>query len=620
MLTQYGERHQINYRHLLKNVRRKSDRSLRFVNSSVDNHYNQNNQNHHSPNPDILFHQSMNQASRTSQPLIKTLKTFLESKNKSVDCHHQSLDRRANMKSTEISKTDLQLTPNLTSVSTAPSPDDRQRILILNEGLCKKKPEGLWGEKTVGQLDTLTTNSDCQRMRTKKITEHQTQELFNPENALGSRHQIEAALRESETKNRSLLTAIPDLMFRLNQQGIFLDYFPAKDDRDAPNPDRFVGKSIEEILSADLAVWTRYYLEQTLATGQPQAGEYNLRENNSWKHYEARYVPFGETEVLAIVRDITIRKQMEADLRLAQIKERDRAIQVEQTLQQLQQTQSQLIQAEKMSALGGMVAGIAHEINNPISFIYGNVAPAIEYIKDLLKLLSLYQEHYPNSLPQEIEEHMENIELDFIIQDLPKLLSSMKMGADRIREIVKSLRNFSRLDEGEKKPVDIHEGIENTLLILQHRLKAKGDRPGIEIQKEYGDIPKVECYAGLMNQVFMNIIGNAIDALESHHSEQKALGFPSSDRQLRIGIHTALSANNSLLISITDNGAGIPEEVQKRLFDPFFTTKPVGKGTGLGLSISYSIVEKHRGQLKCISEVGNGTQFLIEIPVQVSDN
>jgi two-component system NtrC family sensor kinase len=617
MLTEYRERHQLNYHHLLKNVRRNSDRRLRRVNSSVDHHYNQN---HHSRNPEILCHQSINQGSRTSQPLIKTLKTFLESQHQSVDDHHQSLDHRQNMKGTEIPKTDLQLQPNLTSLSTASSRDDRHRIFIINEGLSKKKPEGWWGETTVEPLDPLAIHSEGQKLKETKINENKAKELFNPENAMTDRHDIEAALRESETKNRSLLTAIPDLMFRLNQQGIFLDYFPAKDDRDAPNPEQFIGKSIEETLSDDLAVWTRYYLEQTLATGQPQSGEYNLRENKTWKHYEARYVPFGDTEVLAIVRDITIRKQMEADLRLAQIKERDRAIQVEQTLQKLQQTQSQLIQAEKMSALGGMVAGIAHEINNPISFIYGNVAPAIEYIKDLLDLLSLYQEHYPGDLPQEIQEHIENIDLHFLIQDLPKLLSSMEMGAERIREIVKSLRNFSRLDEGEKKPVDIHEGIENTLLILQHRLKAKSDRPAIEIQKQYGDLPQVECYAGLMNQVFMNIIGNAIDALESHHSNAKEPDSLSSNHQLRIGIHTEISPDNSLVIGITDNGSGIPEEVKKRLFDPFFTTKPVGKGTGLGLSISYSIVEKHRGQLKCISEVGQGTKFLIEIPVQVSDD
>jgi signal transduction histidine kinase len=317
--------------------------------------------------------------------------------------------------------------------------------------------------------------------------------------------------------------------------------------------------------------------------------------------------------VIAIIRDITIRKQMEADLRLSQVRERDRTRQVEQTLQQLQQTQTQLIQAEKMSALGSMVAGIAHEINNPISFIYGNVAPAIEYIEDLLELVMLYQQHHhPPDLA--IQKHLENIDLDFLIEDLPKLLSSMKMGAERIREIVKSLRNFSRLDEGEKKPVDIHEGIDNTLLILQHRLKAQSDRRAITVEKDYGTLPKIECYAGLMNQVFMNIISNAIDALESELNQN-----PETRSEPVIRISTKISPDNFLVISIADNGSGIPLEIQQRLFDPFFTTKPVGKGTGLGLSISYSIVEKHRGQLKCISEIGQGTEFMIQIPVQVSD-
>ena len=561
----------------------------------------------------------MKEITSTDQPLVTTIKNFLEPGTNSLNFNHV-VDYQANMNSTGKPGSELQREPKLSPVLTSKSLGNKEPIFIVNEGLSQQKSKIVWVQETVGQNEGFTENPELAMMAEKKITEDQGQGRLNSELKMRQRHDMEAALRESETKNRSLLTAIPDLMFRLNQAGIFLDYFPAKDDPNAPDPEEFIGKSIDEVLSADLALWTRCYIEQTLATGLPQVGEYNLRENHDWKHYEARYVPFGETEVLAIVRDITIRKQMEADLRLSQVRERDRAIQVEQTLQQLKQTQTQLIQAEKMSALGGMVAGIAHEINNPISFIYGNVAPATEYIQDLLELLSLYQQHFTEELPAEIAEHIENIDLEFLVADLPKLLSSMKIGAERIQEIVKSLRNFSRLDEGEKKTVDIHEGIENTLLILHHRLKANGDRPAIEIHKEYGTIPPVDCYAGLMNQVFMNVISNAIDALESREVEEIAEESSPKKSQKVIHICTKVSAKNNLVIRIGDNGPGIPEEVQKRLFDPFFTTKPVGKGTGLGLSISYSIIEKHRGKLECISELGKGTEFKIQIPLAESDD
>ncbi len=283
-------------------------------------------------------------------------------------------------------------------------------------------------------------------------------------------------------------------------------------------------------------------------------------------------------------------------------------------LQELQQTQSQLIQTEKMSSLGQMVAGVAHEINNPVSFIYGNLTHAHNYTQDLLALVHLYQQHYPNPVP-EIEEQIAAIDLDFLIEDLPKMLDSMNVGAERIRQIVLSLRNFSRLDEAEMKRVDIHEGIDSTLLILQNRLKAHGKHPGIELVKEYGVLPSVECYAGQLNQVFMNILSNAIDALDSYN-QQRQLDenrvHPST-----ITIRTLELNPDHIAVGIADNGPGITQEVRARIFDPFFTTKPVGKGTGLGLSISYQIVvEKHGGSLLCKSEPGQGTEFWIEIPVR----
>lgn len=601
MLSKYTAGGSVKYRDLIKDIRRKSDRSLEIRHQEMESHHQT-----------LVKGRVDAAATNTAQTLAAKIKTFLEGKRKFIN-FNDPINDRENMNILENKDRYLALELNGSPEQHSNLMND-EKVFVLNEGLCKQKSPGRWSGKKNGQNPEFRTNAERQIMTEKIRGKNPSHDISISPNIFGDRHLIEAALWESEIKNRSLLNAIPDLVFRLNQQGIFLDYFPAKDDLNAPEPEHFIGKSIDEALSEDLALWTRCYLEKTLATGQPQVGEYNLRENNTWKHYEARYVPFGSTEVIAIIRDITIRKQMEADLRLSQVRERDRARQVEQTLQQLQQTQSQLIQAEKMSALGSMVAGIAHEINNPISFIYGNVAPAIEYIQDLLELVMLYQQHH-NPPDLAIQKHLENIELDFLIEDLPKLLSSMKMGAERIKEIVKSLRNFSRLDEGEKKPVDIHEGIDNTLLILQHRLKAQSDRKAITVEKNYGAIPKIECYAGLMNQVFMNILSNAIDALESCHINQNY----DSSKALGIQISSKISPDNFLVISIADNGPGIPEEIKTRLFDPFFTTKPVGKGTGLGLSISYSIVEKHGGQLQCISEVGKGTKFIIQIPLQLSE-
>lgn len=290
------------------------------------------------------------------------------------------------------------------------------------------------------------------------------------------------------------------------------------------------------------------------------------------------------------------------------------AQQLQKALDELHSSQAQLVQTEKMSTLGTLVAGVAHEINNPMSFIYGNLHHAKEYIGGLLELVNLYQKHYPEPISA-IETYAETIDLDFLIEDLPKILSSMQTGAERIRKLVLSLRNFSRQDRLQMQAVNIHEGIDSTLLILNNRLKAKSTSPGIEIIKEYGKLPLVECYPSQLNQVFMNIISNAIDALEESISDGKITEQP------KIWIHTAPSFPDQVTISIVDNGPGITEEVKRQLFDPFFTTKPVGKGTGLGLSISYKIVtERHGGILRCESLLGKGSEFVIEIPLRQSSN
>ncbi|MBD2518335.1 ATPase [Nostoc sp. FACHB-973] len=323
-------------------------------------------------------------------------------------------------------------------------------------------------------------------------------------------------------------------------------------------------------------------------------------------------------------------------VQLQQVKEQSRVAKA--GFRDLQENYTRLIQNEKMAALGQLVAGIAHEINNPVNFIAGNLVHAIEYSQNLLSLIRLYQQCYPE--PEvEIKNAIAQIELDFLTNDLPNLLNSMKVGTKRIEQIILSLRNFSRLDESEKKLADIHEGIDSTLLILQSRFKNHQIGKSINLIKEYGNLPLVECYPGLLNQVFMNILANAIDAIEEEMGSGE-WGVGSGDEgdegdegdykkasqtsnaqcsMPQIRICTEVIDNREVIIRIADNGSGIPESLQKRLFDPFFTTKPVGKGTGLGLSISYQIiVEKHGGQLQCISAFGKGSEFIIKIPVQLN--
>ncbi|MEM6255305.1 MAG: ATP-binding protein [Cyanobacteria bacterium P01_D01_bin.156] len=286
---------------------------------------------------------------------------------------------------------------------------------------------------------------------------------------------------------------------------------------------------------------------------------------------------------------------------------------LEATLQELQQTQLQLVQHEKMSSLGQLMAGVAHEINNPVNFIYGNIRHAQSYAQELIELVSAYGSS--NIRPtDEVQTLLDDIDLDFMMVDLPKVLSSMSVGAERIRAIVSSLRTFSRMDEADMKTVNLHDGLNSTLMILEHRFKCNDSRSAITVDKQYGELPLVECYAGQLNQVFMNLLVNAIDAIE------EALDAHAIAAPLKITISTHV-VEQLAIIAIHNGGPPIPADIQPRLFDPFFTTKPVGKGTGMGLSISYQIVnERHGGQLLCESTHPKGTTFTIKLPLKTRAN
>ncbi|BAZ16423.1 response regulator receiver sensor signal transduction histidine kinase [Calothrix sp. NIES-4071] len=343
--------------------------------------------------------------------------------------------------------------------------------------------------------------------------------------------------------------------------------------------------------------------------------------------------PFQQEEVIARINvQLKLRRlNLELDQQKQKLEERvaERTAELSEALEELQKTQLQLVQTEKISSLGQMVAGVAHEVNNPIGFISTNLYHASQYARDLINLLQLYRQKFPQP-GTEIEEIIEAVDLDHISQDLPKLISSMKLGSDRIRGIMQSMRTYSRADGKEKKAVDIHEGIETTLMILQHRLKPQTFRPAIHVVKEYGNLPLIECYPGQLNQVFMNLIANAIDAIDESVQDKNWEGDKSKiDKYLTpenvltvplICICTTADKEN-VTIQIGDNGKGMDLSVRDQIFQAFYTTKPEGKGTGLGLSISYHIItEKHGGTLECITSPGKGTEFIIQLPFYTKSN
>ncbi|MEG4321226.1 MULTISPECIES: PAS domain S-box protein [unclassified Microcoleus] len=441
-----------------------------------------------------------------------------------------------------------------------------------------------------------------------------------------SRKQAELALQESQQFIQKIADATPGILYLYDleeQRNIYAN----------SSVGTILGYSFDEIQAMGASLMPQLMnpedlskvLEHHASFAGIQDGEVleidyrMLAANGEWFWLQSRDTIFSRNAegkpkvIIGFAQDITTRKQAEEAVRQSEVRERERAVELESALRSLRSTQAQLIQTEKMSSLGQLVAGIAHEVNNPVNFIHANLDYLHQYTTQLLDLVTLYEHEYPEP-NSKIVDRIQEIDLDFMAEDLRKLVGSMQVGTDRIRQIVLSLRNFSRLDESAMKPVDIHAGIESTLLILQHRLKSRDSRREIEVIKEFGKLPRVECYASQLNQVFMNIIANGIDAIEERY--QKLSLREAETKSGRIVICTGVTAQNTVRVEISDNGTGIPKAILDRIFNPFFTTKDVGKGTGLGMSIVHSIVvEKHKGKIDCISEIGCGTTFAIEIPI-----
>lgn len=437
------------------------------------------------------------------------------------------------------------------------------------------------------------------------------------------RKHAEEALRESQRALATLMSNLPGMAYRFRNNHDRSMEFVSEGCYQLAGyyPEEFIGTrqiSLSELTHPDDRDTFCNAVEVALQENRPYQLTYRITSKSGevkWVWEQGLGVLSESGELIALeglITDISEQKRSEEALVRSQTELTQQKLQLENTLHELQQTQAVLIHTEKMSTLGQMVAGVAHEINNPVSSVCGNLVHLSHYTEDLLDLLALYQENFLQP-PTVIQDKIEEIELDFLLEDLPKAMSSMQVGADRIREIVRSLQIFSRKDDNKMSSVNLHEGIDGTLLILQSRLRARGSHPEIAVIKEYGNLPLVECYAGKVNQVFMNLIGNAIDAIEEYNQGRSIVEVKAN--RSKIKIKTEIQ-NSNVIVRISDNGPGMPEEVSQQLFDAFFTTKPAGKGTGLGLSISDKVVKEHGGKLSCVSAPGQGAEFIIELPIE----
>ncbi|MGB7443761.1 MAG: PAS domain S-box protein [Coleofasciculaceae cyanobacterium] len=424
------------------------------------------------------------------------------------------------------------------------------------------------------------------------------------------------ALRRSEEKYRFVVNNVREVIFQTDIEGYWIFLNPAWTD--------ITGFSVVESLG-NLSFcyihpddYQRNMLVfRTLIEAKENYCRYQIRYLNyqgkfRWVEVNARLTFTRDGQVsgtTGTLNDITEQKLAQEALRQSEMREREKAKELEAALHQLQHTHAKLVQDEKMVSLGQLVAGVAHEINNPVGFIYSNIAPAREYTTDLLGLIKLYQQEYPQQT-KAIKRKIEAIDLNFLNEDFLRLLNSMEDGANRIKEIILSLRNFSHLDRSKMTKADLHKGIDSTLNIIQHRLREQSHRQEIQVIKKYDKLPYIECYPGQLNQVFMNILSNAIDAIEKKIHDGHSF-IPTLEIITKFN-----ETSQTIEIDIADNGSGMTADVKQRLFDPFFTTKAVGTGTGLGLSISYSIiVEQHQGNLECKSQIDKGSEFMIELPI-----